>query len=113
MGLTKRSSNSVVRQHWNASRKVIGSIFSTGKVFHYRILADYIRLFHMVNSIEIFFSMVNSMCGILYTIMSPAVQIRDGPELNKQKEPGVGLKRVMKLADIFVRYQFIRNKNFT
>ena len=41
---------------------------------------DYIRLFHIMNS----------MCEILFTIMTPAVHVRYVPELNKQSDSGVG-----------------------
>ena len=57
---------------------------------------------------------MNSMCEILFTIMTPAVHVRDVPELNKQLESGVGPKKqptpgVLKIFQVNRSLKFIPN----
>ena len=63
---------------------------------------DYIRLSHTVNS----------MCATLFTIMTPAVHVRDVPELNKQLESGVRPKKVNLVVWATSGYSFCTKYHF-
>ena len=68
-------------QQWNASRKVAGSILSAGKVFHRGIFVeDHSRLNSALSNGE-------SYVEVSFTIMTPAVHVRDVPELDTNKRP--------------------------